>query len=145
MTLQIIQTLLPELLSFATPHLAAILNDPRPHRAWLRVLIIVLLVLAGAALRVALLPERWSWLAYAHAVAQLLTGSTVVWVLLRNAWLGKLEEATGKGLGAILDIGKGGAVMDAEDRLRNLNGLKNQGLISEAEYSERRAQILGEV
>ncbi len=49
MTFQLLKPYMPYILSLVTPHLAALLNDSRPERRWLRLLIALLLVLAGAA------------------------------------------------------------------------------------------------
>lgn len=144
MSPQTLSQLLPYVISFVGPHLAAILNDPRPHRAWLRVLVVVGLVLAGAALHL-WQSGGWSWMALLHSVAMILVGNTVVYTLLKNAWLGTLTEATGNGIGAILDLGKRHKDESPDSRLRNLKGLLDAGLISREEYDQRRSAILGEV
>ena len=144
MTPQTITQLLPYLLSLIGPHIAAILNDPRPNRAWLRVLVIVLLILSGAALQL-WQSGTWSWIGFLQASAVLLLGTTTTYTLLKNAWLGKLETATGNGLGALLDLGRGATDHPPDARLRNLKGLLDAGLISQDEFDQRRSKILGEV
>ncbi len=146
MTPQLIQTLLPGLLSVATPHVGAVLNDPRPHRRWLRLLVAILLVLAGAAVEL-VQSGAWSWETYLRNVGVLFVGSQVVFRVLRDAYLGKLEALTGNGLGALLDLGRSARpeVSHADIRLRNLKGLLDEHLITKEEFDERRSAILGEV
>jgi len=143
---QLLQTLLPGLLSVVAPHVGAILNDPRPHRRWLRLLVSLLLVLAGAALEL-IQSGAWNWETYLRNVGVLFVGSQVVFRVLRDAYLGKLETVTGNGLGALLDLGKSGRseVSNADIRLRNLKGLLDEHLITREEYDERRSEILGDV
>lgn len=142
---QDLQAILPILLSIATPHVGAILNDPRPNRRWLRVVIALVLVLLGAAIEL-WQSGAWSWVTYLRNVALLFIGSQTVFRLLRDAYLGKLERATGNGLGALLDLGKrSGGGGDADVRLRNLKGLLDEGLMTQDEYDQKRSKILGEV
>lgn len=146
MTPELFQTLLPGLLSVATPHVAAVLNDPRPNRRWLRLLVSLLLVLGGAALEI-VQSGAWNLETYLRNVGVLFIGSQMVFRFLRDAYLGKLETVTGNGLGALLDLGKSGRseVSHADIRLRNLKGLLDEHLITQEEYDSRRSEILGDV
>lgn len=141
---QLFQTLLPGLLSVAAPHVGAILNDPRPHRRWLRLLVSLLLVLGGAALEL-MQSGAWNLETYLRNVGVLFIGSQMVFRFLRDAYLGKLEAVTGNGLGALLDLGKSGRseVSQVDIRLRNLKGLLDEHLITQEEYDARRSEILG--
>lgn len=140
--------ILPGLLSVATPHVGAILNDPREDRRWLRVVVSLALVLFGAALEL-WQSGVWSWETYLRNVGVLFIGSQAVFRTLRDAYLGKLEDATGNGLGALLDLGKrrsgGSWGGDVDQRLRNLKGLLDEGLITQDAFDARRDAILGEV
>jgi hypothetical protein len=146
MTPELFQTLLPGILSIATPHVAAVLNDPRPNRRWLRLLVSLLLVLGGAALEI-VQSGAWNLETYLRNVGVLFIGSQMVFRFLRDAYLGKLETVTGNGLGALLDLGKSGRseVSHADIRLRNLKGLLDEHLITQEEYDSRRSEILGDV
>jgi hypothetical protein len=106
----------------------------------------LLLVLAGAALEL-IQSGAWNWETYLRNVGVLFVGSQVVFRVLRDAYLGKLETVTGNGLGALLDLGKSGRseVSNADIRLRNLKGLLDEHLITREEYDERRSEILGDV
>jgi hypothetical protein len=106
----------------------------------------LLLVLAGAALEL-IQSGAWSWETYLRNVGVLFVGSQVVFRVLRDAYLGKLETVTGNGLGSLLDLGKGGhsPASNTDIRLRNLKGLLDEHLISQDEYDERRSEILGDV
>lgn len=144
MTPQLFQTLLPGMLSIAAPHVGAVLNDPRPHRRWLRLLVALVLVLAGAALEL-IQSGAWNWETYLRNVGVLFVGSQVVFRVLRDAYLGRLEAITGNGLGALLDLGRGSEEHQPDARLRNLKGLLDAELISQAEYDQRRSAILGKL
>lgn len=138
--------LTPLLLSVAVPHLAAILNDPRPERRWLRVVIALVLVLAGAAIEL-IQSGQWSTETYLRAVGVLFVGSQGVFRLLRDTYLGKLEQSTGNGVGALLDLGKGAIHSggDAESRILKLSNLLHKGMITHEEFAARRAAILEDV
>jgi hypothetical protein len=139
-----ITALLPYLLSVATPHVGAVLNDPRPNRRWLRLLVAAFLVLGGAAIEQAQ-AGVWSWEGYLRSVGIIFVGSQSVFRLLRDAYLGKLERLTGPGLGAILDLGKSktGSDGEAATRLRELKTLLDAGVLSQDEYDAKRAEIVG--
>lgn len=139
--------LTPLLLSVAVPHLAAVLNDPRPERRWLRVVIALVLVLAGAAIEL-IQSGQWSTETYLRAVGVLFVGSQGVFRLLRDTYLGKLEQSTGNGVGALLDLGKGaigGGGGSIRQRLQELSELLQADAITQAEYDARRAAILEDV
>lgn len=140
------QILLPYLLSVATPHVAAVLNDPRPERRWLRVLIALALVLLGAAIEL-WQSGQWSLDAYIRAVGILFIGSQGVFRLLRDTYLGKLESSSGNGIGALLDLGKGAisGTGGTKKRLEQLKELLDSDAITESEYNARRAAILEDV
>jgi hypothetical protein len=145
-TPQLVQQLLPYALSFATPHVAAILNDPRPHRAWLRILIVVVLILSGTALQL-WASGSWSWVAFVQAAGALMVGTGAVWQLLKDAWLGKMQSAY-NGIGGLIDLGRrggGGGTSDAEQRIRNLKNLQAAGLITQEKLDEQLDKILGDV
>ena len=100
---QLLQTLLPSLLSMATPHVAAVLNDPRPERRWLRVLIALVLVLVGAALQL-WQSGQWSLDAYVRAVGVLFVGSQVAGRLVGAHEGGEVQRVVIHGG---LDVGLG--------------------------------------
>lgn len=93
---------LPYILSAVIPPIAAILSDSEPHRRWLRVLIVVVLILASAALNLAQTGEPFTLIAYLQMVAAIGGGSQFVHRLFGHA-LGKLEIETGPGLGRLVD------------------------------------------
>lgn len=93
---------LPYILSAIVPVVASVLGDPTPSRKWLRVLVVILLTLASAALNLAQSGGPFTLLAFAQATAAIGTGSQVVHRLFGHA-LGKVEESTGPGLGALVD------------------------------------------
>ncbi|WP_395144839.1 hypothetical protein [Armatimonas sp.] len=93
---------LPYILSAVIPPIAAILNDPAPRRRWLRVLVVVVLTLASAALNLAQSGEPFTVIAFVKTTAAIGGGSQLVHRLFGHA-LGKVEAATGPGLGALVD------------------------------------------
>jgi hypothetical protein len=104
MTPQMLAQLLPLIISAINPHVIALLNDPRPNRAWLRVLTALVVILLGAAFQTLTLGP-WSWLAFVQVLGPIFLGSTGVFVLLNNLYLGKLQDK-GFGLGVLFDIAK---------------------------------------
>lgn len=138
------------LLPLAIPPVAALLNDPRPQRAWLRVLIVVLLTLGAAAFQMYQAHTPFTLMGYAQTAGVLFVGSQTVHKLFAQA-LGKLERGSGQGLGVLVEaLLKGGAQTEggtpaaktARERLLELQSLADEGLLTEAELIERRKAIL---
>ncbi|WP_395089283.1 hypothetical protein [Armatimonas sp.] len=93
---------LPYILSAVIPPIAAVLNDPAPQRRWLRVLVVIVLTLASATINIIESGEAFTPIAVVRMVATIGTGSQFVHRLFGHA-LGRVEESTGPGLGALVD------------------------------------------
>lgn len=134
-------------ISAIIPPLVALLNDPRPNRAWLRVLVVVLMVAAAAALHLWQKHTAITWESWGSEALTLLFGSQVVHRLFKVA-MGKLEDVSGNGLGVLIDgVLKGKATPEddsLEADLTRLAELKLKGYITPAEYDAKRAAVLKE-
>lgn len=133
---------LPYILSAVIPPIAAVMGDSEPRRRWLRVLVVIVLTLAAAYLQVFQSGVPVTPILYAQAVAQLATGSQVVHRLFGHA-LGKLEAATGPGLGALVESlmrvrPAGGDAVDGLDKFKTakarLDAFLDAGAITREQY-----------
>lgn len=156
MNIQALSPFLPLILSAINPHVIALLNDPRPHRAWLRVLTALVVIILGAAFQTAS-AGPWSWAAFVQVLGPIFVGSTGVFVLLNNLYLGKLQDK-GLGIGVLFDLAKRQSVPStgagASEKLAEFQALKATldtylagQAISQEEYNAQlesaRKEILG--
>jgi hypothetical protein len=134
-------------ISSLIPALVALLNDPRPNRAWLRVLVVIVIVAGSALLHLWQAHTALTWESWGSEALTLLAGSQLVHRLLKVPF-GKLEEGTGNGLGVLIDgIVRGKASADdnsLEAKLSRLEDLKLKGYITPTEYDTKRAAVLEE-
>ena len=131
-------------ISSAIPALVAVLNDPRPNRAWLRVLIVVAVVGGAAALHIWQKQSPLTWQSWGSEALALMLGSQLVHRLLKVPF-GKLEEGSGNGVGVLIDgILRGTSEEDKtlEATLIRLETLKAKVLITPQEYETMRAQAI---
>lgn len=134
-------------ISSVIPPLVAVLNDPRPNRAWLRVLIVVVVVGGAAALHLWQKQSPLTWQSWGSEALALMLGSQLVHRLLKVA-MGKLEEGSGNGVGVLIDgILRTTSEEDKtlETKLNRLESLKTRGFITAAEYDAKRAEALEEI
>jgi hypothetical protein len=133
-------------LSAAIPTLAALLNDPRPNRWWLRVLIVVALTCGAAALQLYYAKTPITWESWSHEALILAVGSQGVHRLLKVAF-GRIEEASGNGVGTAIDaLLRGGKsatpISGLEEDLGRIERMLNAGLLKPEEYQQMRAAAI---
>ena len=134
-------------ISAIIPAIVAVLNDPRPNRAWLRVLVVVAVVAGAAALHLWQAHTPLTWQSWGNETLTLMLGSQLTHRLFKVA-LGKAEVASGNGVGVLIDgIVRGKAPAEdnsLEAKLSRLDDLKTRGYITPAEYDTKRAAVLEE-
>jgi hypothetical protein len=134
-------------ISATIPAIVALLNDPRPNRAWLRVLIVVAVVAGAAVLHILQAQTPLTLKTFGAEMLTLMMGSQLVHRLLKIPFE-KLEEGSGNGIGVLIDgIVRGNNKDDnsPEAKLNKLESLKVRGFINDAEYNKKRSEILEEI
>ena len=141
-------------LSLAIPFIAAILNDPRPNRTWLRILVVIALTAAAALYQLWIEHKPITLQLWAQSALSIFFTNQAVQRLLGRA-VGKVEGISGQGLGALVDallrgkeVTSGGLSLDDFDAKKAaLSGLVARGVLTQDEADEKlaalKAQFLG--